>query len=171
MAACRCGTVHADPSREPRPLSTERRCAECISTTHFAPVMPLWPVFNFQSLVGVCRAREFLRGFTLVENLACGDYDHRHSDRAVAAGGASGPRGGATQATRQQHQTSGLGAARLPRLQRLFPPGMRARGPSVEALIPGGHYSWSTFILPYLEQQGVYDLLRRLLHQVLVRFT
>ena len=46
-----------------------------------------------------------------ISRVARGHYDHRHSDRVVAAGGAGSTRGGPEDAVRQQHETNCLGLA------------------------------------------------------------
>src|SRR5688572_577650 len=49
-----------------------------------------------------------------VDRTAGGDRDHRDPDRAVAARGSEGPRGGRAHQVRQQPQTARVGAAQLP---------------------------------------------------------
>ena len=104
-----------------------------------------------------------LHGFTLVELLVY--YDHRHLDRLVAAGGAGGARSSAKTQCGNNLKQIGLAMHAYHEAHGSFPPGdisTYALSSPCVAAPPGlraGYcgWGWGTFILPYVEQQAVYD--------------
>ena len=90
-----------------------------------------------------------------------GHHDHRHPDRAVAAGGAGGPRGGPASAVPEQPQATRPGLPEPRERHEAFPTGGWGCGWTGDAdrgtdwRQPGG---WIYNILPYIEQQALHDL-------------
>ena len=89
-----------------------------------------------------------------------GHHDHRHLDRAVAAGGAGGPRSGAAHPMHEPSQTDRLGLPWGTSSNKDFCPpavGSRWREPTrgFDRRQPGG---WLYNMLPYLELQSLHDL-------------
>ena len=94
-----------------------------------------------------------------IGGVAGGHHDHRHLDRSVASRRAGGARGGAKGTMRQQSQAARLGPAELPRNDGTdFRWAPRIRTPPIGRISPpDNHGSFLVALLPYLEQQALYD--------------
>ena len=117
--------------------------------------------------------RRPLHGFTLGGAFG-GHYDHRHLDRAVAAGGAGGARGGAAMQCSNNLKQLSLGVLVHEQARGIFPDGgetswaavdqrsdntnVADRGPGeVPTVAPKQNWSWIYQILPCIEQESLWQ--------------
>ena len=91
-----------------------------------------------------------------------GDHDHRHPDRAVAAGGAGGPRGGPADAVQEQPQATRPGLPEPRATPRAgFPPAAGGTpGPATPTAAPtgGSRAAGSTTSCPTSSSKPLHDL-------------